>query len=89
LILNHCNIDPENADALAMRSSIEQRRNERQVESWMALARRHLDRHDFSEARQALTEALKIRPSDSVARGLLQEAENREQEALRTGAEID
>lgn len=82
-------IDPENADALSMRSSIEQQRNERQIESWVTLARRHLDRHDFSEARQALTEALKIRPSDSVARGLLQEAENREQEALRTRAEID
>jgi eukaryotic-like serine/threonine-protein kinase len=82
-------IDPENADALSMRSSIEKQRNERQIESWMVLARRHLERHDFSEARQALTEALQIRPSDTAARELLQEAENREQDALRTRAEID
>lgn len=82
-------IDPENADALSMRSSIEQQRNERQMESWMALARRHLERHDFPEARQALTEALKIRPSDSIARELLREAETREQDALHTRAEID
>ncbi len=88
-LLEVLEIDPENTDALALRSSIEHQRNERQIESWMALARRHLDRHDFSEARQALTEALKIRPSDSVARGLLQEAERREQEALRTRAEIE
>src|ERR1700733_6101406 len=82
-------IDPENADALSMRSSIEQQRNERQIESWMALARRHLERHHFSEARQALTEALKIRPSDPMARELLQETERREQDALETRAEID
>jgi serine/threonine protein kinase len=88
-LLEVLEIDPENADALALRSSIEQQRNDRQIESWMALARRHLDRHDFPEARQALTEVLKIRPSDSVARGLLQEAERREQEALRTRAEIE
>jgi serine/threonine-protein kinase len=88
-LLEALQIDPENADALSMRSSIERQRNERQIESWIALARRHLDRHDFAEARQALTEALKIRPSDSAARELLQEAENREEEALRTRAEIE
>jgi eukaryotic-like serine/threonine-protein kinase len=82
-------IDPENADALSMRSSIEKQRNERQIESWMALARRHLERHDFSEAKQALTEALKIRPADTNARELLQQAEHREQDAVRTRAEID
>jgi len=82
-------IDPENVDALSMRTSIEKQRNERQIESWMALARRHLERHDFPEARQALTEALKIRPSDTAAREMLQEAEGREQDALQTRAEIE
>jgi len=32
-----------------MRSSIEKQRNERQIESWMGLARRHLERHDFTK----------------------------------------
>jgi eukaryotic-like serine/threonine-protein kinase len=88
-LLEVLEIDPENADALSMRSSIEQQRNERQIESWIALARRHLERHQFSDARQALTEALKIRPSDSMAREMLQESEQREQDALRTRAEIE
>jgi eukaryotic-like serine/threonine-protein kinase len=65
-------IDPENADAHAMRGSMEKQRNERQIESWINLARRHLERHDFTEARQALNEVFKIRQSDPSARELLQ-----------------
>ena len=76
-------IDPENVDALSMRNSIEKQRNERQIESWMSLARRHLERHDFGEARQALNEVLKIRSSDPGARELMREADRREQEAQR------
>jgi eukaryotic-like serine/threonine-protein kinase len=75
-------IDAENGDALAMRSSIETYRTERQIESWVALARRHLERRDFSEARQALSEVLKIRASDPIGCGLLQEIERREEDAL-------
>lgn len=76
-------IDPENADAHALRASVEKQRNEGQIESWLDLARRHLDRHDFAEARQALTEVLKIRPSDAVAKELLDETERRQEEAAR------
>jgi serine/threonine-protein kinase len=76
-------IDPDNADALALRGAVEKQRNERQIESWTNLARRHLDRHDFAAARQALTEVLKIRSSDSTALELLNESDRREQEALR------
>jgi len=76
-------IDPDNADALALRNMVEKQRNERQIESWMNLARRHLDRHDFAEARQALMEVLKIRSSDAAALELLDESERREQEAVR------
>jgi serine/threonine-protein kinase len=80
-------IDPDNADAHALRRSVEKQRNERQIEGWLNLARRHLDRHDFAEARQALTEVLKIRSSDAVALELLDESERREQEALRIRTE--
>jgi serine/threonine-protein kinase len=76
-------IDPDNADAHALRGMVEKQRNERQIESWMNLARRHLDRHDFAEARQALTEVLKIRSSDATALALLDEADRREQGAFR------
>jgi serine/threonine protein kinase len=76
-------VDPENSEALTLRSSIEKRRNERQIESWMALARRHLDRHDFAEARQALREVLRMRPSDGAAGDLLAETDRREQQSQR------
>ena len=80
-------IDPENADAQSMRGSIEKQRNERQIESWISLARRHLDRHDFTEARQALNEVFKIRQSDPDARELLRETDRREKDASRIQTE--
>src|SRR5580704_12750041 len=80
-------IDPENADAQAMRSTIEKQRNERQIESWISLARRHLERHDFTEARQALNEVFKIRQSDGSARDLLGEIDRREKDAGRIKTE--
>ena len=80
-------IDPENADAHAMRGSIEKQRNERQIESWLGLARRHLDRHDFTEARQALNEVFKIRQSDQTARELMRETDRREQDTQRVTSE--
>ncbi len=80
-------IDPENADAHAMRGSIEKQRNERQIESWINLARRHLERHDFTEARQALNEVFKIRQSDPSARELLRETDRREKDASRIQTE--
>jgi serine/threonine-protein kinase len=80
-------IDPENADAHGMRGSIEKQRNERQIESWISLARRHLERHDFTEARQALNEVFKIRQSDASARELMQETDRREKDAGRIQTE--
>jgi len=80
-------IDQENSDALALRSTVEKQRNERQIESWMGLARKHLDRHDFAEARQALREVLRIRPSDTTAGDLLAETDRREQQSLRIRSE--
>ena len=80
-------IDPDNGDAHAMKSSIEKQRSARQIESWLTLARRHLERHDFSEARQALKEVLKIRPADSTALMLLHDTDRREQDTLRIRTE--
>ena len=80
-------IDPDNADAQTLRGSVEKQRNERQIEGWLNLAHRHLDRHDFAEARQALTEVLKMRPADAIALELLNESDRREQEALRIRTE--
>lgn len=80
-------IDPENADALSMRSSIEKQRSDSQIESWMNLARRHLERHDFAQARQALQEVFKLDPGESSARNLLRETDRREQDVARVRSE--
>ena len=80
-------IDPDNADALALRAVIEKQRNERQIENWMSLARRHMEQHDFAKARQALEEVLKMRPSLAEALELDAENDRREQESLRIRAE--
>ena len=53
----------------------------------MSLARRHLERHDFTEARQALNEVFKLRQSDPSARELLRETDRREQDTHRAQAE--
>jgi serine/threonine-protein kinase len=80
-------LDPDNADAVAMRVTIQRQRNERQVAGWMTLARRHLERHDFAEARLALQEVLKLVPTHEDAIALLKDADRREEESLRIRAE--
>lgn len=80
-------IDPDNPDALALSSTVEKQRNERQIESWLHLAERHMDRHDFTEARLAMHEVLKVRPNDAAALDLLTEIGRREQESHRIRAE--
>jgi serine/threonine protein kinase len=80
-------IDPDNADAHALRNSIDQQQNDRQVERWMSLAQRHLERHDFSAARLALAELLRVRPSDSAAIELRREINRSEEDALHVHTE--
>jgi len=38
-------IEPDNAVALALKSRIENRRSERQIDNWYRLARQHIDNH--------------------------------------------
>ncbi|HEY7208979.1 MAG TPA: protein kinase [Bryobacteraceae bacterium] len=80
-------LDPENADALAMRRRVEEERNSRQISDWLKLARQHLQLQDFGEARQALKEVLHIRYDDSDALALLAEVDLREKEAAKARAE--
>ena len=76
-------LDPENCDAIAMRTAIEAQRNQRQIEGWLTLAQQHLDRHDFTEARRSAREVLAIRVTDKPAMELLREIDSREKEASR------
>jgi eukaryotic-like serine/threonine-protein kinase len=80
-------IDPDNADALHLRKQIEKQSGERQTENWFQLAEQHLHNHSFGQARQALSEILKLNARDNRAREMLSELDRQEQEINRLHAE--
>jgi serine/threonine-protein kinase len=77
------NLDPTNVVALSLKSKIDDRRNERQIEKWVRLAQRHIGNHAYGHARDAVQNALVLRPKDSRASRLLKTIEVEEQEYVR------
>jgi serine/threonine-protein kinase len=75
-------LDPNNVAALGLKSKIENRRSERQVEKWLRLARQHVDNHSYGPAREALQNVMQLRPNESRARRLLSDIESEEKEYL-------
>lgn len=73
-------IEPDNATALALKSKIENRRSERQIENWYKLARQHSDNHAYPHAREALQNVLQLRPQETRALQLLAEVDRQEQD---------
>ena len=73
-------IEPDNANALALKSRIENRRSERQIDNWYRLARQHIDNHAYGHAREALQNVLQLRPQEARALQLLAEVDRQEQE---------
>jgi hypothetical protein len=73
-------IEPDNAAALTLKSRIENRRSERQIDNWYRLARQHIDNHAYAHAREALQNVLQLRPQEARALQLLAEVDRQEQE---------
>ena len=73
-------IEPDNATALALKSRIENRRSERQIDNWYRLARQHIDNHAYGHSREALQNVLQLRPKEARALQLLAEVDRQEQE---------
>ncbi len=73
-------IEPDNATALALKSKIENRRSERQIENWYRLARQHIENHAYPHAREALQNVLQLRPKEGRALQLLAEVDRQEQD---------
>jgi serine/threonine protein kinase len=73
-------MEPDNSTALALKSKIENRRSERQVDNWYRLARQHIDNHAYAHAREALQNVLQLMPKESRALQLLGEVDRQEQE---------
>lgn len=76
-------LDPNHAAALGLKSKIEERRSERQVEKWFKLATQHVENHAYSHARQALQNVLQLRPKETRANRLMSEIEREEEEYLK------
>jgi serine/threonine-protein kinase len=73
-------IEPDNATALTLKSKIENRRSERQIDNWYRLARQHIDNHAYAHAREALQNVLQLRPKEARALQLLAEVDRQESE---------
>ncbi len=73
-------IEPDNAAALSLKSKIENRRSERQIDNWYRLARQHIDNHAYAHAREALQNVLQLRPKEARALQLLAEVDRQELE---------
>ena len=80
-------LDPANGPALALKSSIENRRSEQKIDDWFRLARQHMEQNAFSHARQALQNVLQLKPGDSRAAQMVTEVDRREQEFIRASRE--
>src|SRR5262249_10262405 len=80
-------LDPNNAAALSLKSSIENKRSESKIDEWYRLARQHIDNHAFSHARQALQNVLQMRPKEARASQLLAEVDRKEQEYTKARKE--
>jgi serine/threonine protein kinase len=73
-------MEPDNVSALSLKSKIESRRSEKQIDNWYRLARQHTDNHAYPHAREALQNVLQIRPEEARALQLIAEVDRQEQE---------
>src|SRR5580704_9886881 len=73
-------LEPGNAAAMGLKSKIESRRSERQIESWYRLAQQHIENHAYIHAREALQNVLQLKPTEARAMQLLGEVDRQEQE---------
>jgi len=80
-------LDPAHAEALSLKGTVENKRTERDMEEWFHLASQHLERFDFSHAREALQRILQLRPKEVRALQMLSEVERLEQEHVRARQE--
>jgi len=73
-------LEPGNAAAIGLKSKIESRRSERQIESWYRLAQQHIENHAYIHAREALQNVLQLKPTEARAMQSLGEVDRQEQE---------
>ena len=72
-------LSPHHTEALAVKSRIDNRRTEADMEEWFRVAYQHLDNFAYSHAREALQRVLQLRPREPRALQMLNEVDRREQ----------
>jgi serine/threonine-protein kinase len=80
-------LDPANAEALGLKTTVENKRANRDMQEWFRLAIEHLERFDFSHAREALQRILQVRPKEGRALQMLSEVNRLEQDHARARQE--
>jgi serine/threonine-protein kinase len=80
-------LDASHAGALSLKHEIEEKRSAGKIEDWLSLARQHIANHAYPHAREALKNALQLKPKDSRVGQLLSEVDWQEQEYQRVHAE--
>ena len=80
-------LDATYAGALSLKNEIEEKRSAGKIEDWLSLARQHLANHAYAHAREALKNALQLKPKDSRVGQLLHEVDWQEQEYQRIHTE--
>ena len=76
-------LDAGNSSAINLRRRIEGILTEQKVAELLQTASHHLEQSAFTNARQAVQDALKLKPTDARARQLLSEIDAKQKEALR------
>jgi serine/threonine protein kinase len=80
-------LDPDCLEAATLKTQIESRRNERQIDDWLRLAQQHIDNHAYGDARQALQNVLQLKTKETQALQMLAEVDREEQEYIKLGQE--
>jgi serine/threonine-protein kinase len=80
-------LDATHAGALGLKREIEEKRSAGKIEDWLNLARQHLANHAYGHAREALKNALQLKPTDSRVGQFLNEVDWKEQEYQRLHVE--
>ena len=76
-------LDPQDADALALRAEIERERRAEKRDGWLRVAREHMANGAFDRAQEGVSRALELKPDDMEALELRTEISRAEREAQR------
>ena len=76
-------LDPRNAEALALKSEIDHKHRNQQIENWFRLAKDHIQNYAYNHARQALQNVLRLNSTNTAAIQMLAEVDRRENEYFR------